>query len=219
MAPMRRRAALVVVCVLALTAAGCSDSKFRYVVNSTENISFRVPRSWTVYSLPTGAQDRISPDSPDDVELLWSSGFDADPNPAREHLDAMTDYGRVTVEHPVGVASVYQIQGTYNQRVSLTAARTVPLGVDPLFVSDDVRSLVEIIDYQPVTNFRGLQGTRVVFNLRSTSDSPWSTYDMLTLVDQGRFRMYTFTVGCLGPCFESSRRQLTEIATSWRFEQ
>ena len=219
MAAMRRPAALLLVCALAAAGAACSDSKYRYVVNSGEKVSFKVPRSWKVYSLPTGAQDRISPDNPDEVELLWSSGFDASPLPSKDNLAAMTDYGRVTVDHPVGVASVYQIQGTYNQRVSLTGARTVPLGVDPLFVPDDVRSLVEIIEYAPVTDFRGLQGTRVLFNLRSTSDAPWSTYDMLTLVDQGRFRLYTFIVGCTGPCFESSRRQLTEIARSWRFEK
>lgn len=219
MTAMRRPATLLIACALAVGAASCAESKYRYVVDSAEKVSYKVPRSWRVYSLPTGAQGRIAPDNPDEVELLWSSGFDAAPDPSEDHLAAMTDYGRLTVDHPVGVANVYQIQGSYNQRVSLTGARTVPLGVDPLFVPDDVRSLVEIIDYKPVTNFRGLQGTRVVFNLRATSDAPWSTYNMLTLIDQGRYRLYTFTVGCTGACYESSRRQLTEIASSWRFEK
>lgn len=211
--------AVAVVLALALASGACAEAKFRFVVSGPEDVSFKVPRQWTTYSLPTGADDRISPDSPGDVQLIWSSGFDADPNAKQEHLDAMTNFGQVVVEHPVGLANIYQIQGSYNQKVSLTEVRRAALGVDPLYVSDDVRSLVEIIKYQPLTKFKGLQGSRVRFNLRVRTDAPWSTYDLIALIDQNRYRMYTFIVGCIGHCFQDNQSAIDEIVNSWRFEQ
>jgi hypothetical protein len=216
---MRRLGASAVAVALAIGVGACAEAKYRYIVSGSEDVSFKVPSDWTTYSLPTGADDRIAPDSPGDVQLIWSSGFDADPNADVEHLKAMTDFGQVLVLHPVGVANVYQIQGSYNQKVSLTEARKAALGVDPLYVSDDVRSLVEVIEYKPLTRFRGLQGTRVRFNLRVRADAPWSTYDLIALIDQNRYRMYTFIVGCIGTCFQDNQSALDEVVNSWRFEQ
>ena len=216
---MRRLGALMIAATLAAGVAACSESKYTFVVSGGENVSFKIPREWRVFSMPTGAQDRLAPDSPGDVDLLWSRGFDGDPNPAEKHVAAMTNYGQVTVYHPVGLANVYQIQGSYNQKVSLTEARKAILGVDPMYVSSDVQSLVEILEYEPVTRFGDLQGSRVRFNLRSTSDAPWSTYEMIALIDQGNYRMYTMIVGCIGTCFEESSREIAEIIDSWRFER
>ena len=216
---MRRFGAIAAALLLGGLAAGCASPKYHYVVNGAENVSFKVPRGWSTFSLPTGADDRLSPDTPGDVKLLWSSGFDADPNSDAEHLAAVTNYGQTIVEHAVGIANVYEIQGSYNQKISLTEARKAPLGVDPLYVPDGVQSLVEIIKYEPIKRFRGLQGSRVQFNLRARGDAPWSTYDMLTFFDQGNFRLYTFTVGCIGRCFQDAKSVLADVIDSWRFEQ
>ena len=204
---------------LTVVGTGCLEAKYRYVVSGAEKVSYRVPRHWATYRLPTGAVNRLSPDSPGDVQLVWSTGFDADPQAAEKHLAAMTNFGQLVVGYPVGVASIYQVQGSYNQKLSLTEARKAPLGVDPLFVSSDVQSLVEIIKYQPVKNFRGLQGSRLRFNLRSTSAAPWSTYDLLALIDQSHYRMYTFIIGCSGGCFEKNKSAMDEVINSWRFQK
>ena len=216
---MRRLGALVIAATLVVAGSACSSSKYTFVVNGAEKVSFKVPRDWATYTLATGAQDRLAPDSPGDVELLWSRGFDGDPNPDQKHLDAMANYGQITVYHPVGLANVYRVQGSYNQKLSLTEARKAILGVDPMYVGSDVQSLVEILEYQPVTRFRDLQGSRVRFNLRATSDTPWSTYEMVALFDQGNYRMYTFVIGCIGPCFEKAAGEIGEIVDSWRFER
>lgn len=212
---MRRIGAAVLALVLSIGATGCAESKYRYITNGAEKVAIKVPRSWAVYDLPVGRQDRLSPDAPEEVELLWSKGFDADPNPDPAHLAATTDYGTLAVEHPVGVVSIYQVDGSFNQKLSLTTARTVPLGFDPLYVQDDIKDLVEIISYEPIAERNGLQGSRVLFNMRPSSDADWRTFDMTTYFDQGRFRMYTFTVGCLSPCFKESEQRLRDIAGSW----
>ena len=204
---------------LMLLGTGCLESKYRYVVSGAEKVSFWVTRSWSVYHLPTGAADRLSPSSPGDVQLIWSTGFDADPNATVDHLEAMANYGQVVVENAVGVAAVYQVQGSYNQKLSLTEARKAPLGVDPLYVPDDVRSLVEIISYKPFTRFKGVEGSQVRFNMRARSDAPWSTYEMVALIDQSHYRMYTFIVGCIGRCFEDHQSSLADVVNSWRIEK
>jgi hypothetical protein len=212
---MRRIGPVLLTLALGVGVTGCSASKYHFVSDGTERVAFKVLRNWRVYDLPTGRSDRLSPDSPEDVQLVWSKGFDADPAPDPAHLDAVTNYGATSVSYPVGVANVYEVQGTYNQKLSLTVARTVPLGFDPLFVQDDTSDLVEIIDFQPLPASNGLQGSRVIFNERPNAQADWRTFDMITYIDQGRFRMYTFTIGCLGPCFKDNEARISDIAASW----
>ena len=204
--------------MLLVGASACTQSTYKFLANGAEGVSLRVPRGWATFTVPTGAEGRLSPDSPGDVKLLWSVGFDASPTPDIQHLAAVDNYGQKTVDHPVGVIAVYQVQGTYNQKLSLTEVRAAPLGVDPMFVSDNVKSLVEIISYEPAKRRDGLQGSHVVFNLRSTDSAPWSTYDMRTFFDQGHYRMYTLIIGCLGPCFKQNQNRISSISASWRIQ-
>jgi hypothetical protein len=200
-----------------LAGAACGESQSKYVGNGSENAYFKVPRAYELFDLPTGRDDRLQPENPEEVELLWSVGFDADDDPAVENVQAARDYD-VAVDSPVGIASIYQVQGSYNQQLSLTTLRTVPLGFDPLYVQDDAEDLVEIIDFAPLRGDTGLQGSRVLFNMRPTVDDPWRTYDMTTYFDQGRFRMYTFTVGCSAPCFKDREAEIRRVTSSWTVE-
>ena len=63
-----------------------------------------MPRSYTVYDLPTGRDDRLSPDSPEDVELLWSKGFDAsiEPDPSLRSPQSLKN--PVRIEAHAGVS-------------------------------------------------------------------------------------------------------------------
>jgi len=215
---MRRLGPVALAFVMMLGAASCTQSTYRFISNGAEQVSLKLPRSWTTYPQSSGIEGRLAPDSPGDVKLLWSVGFDASPTPSKAHLAAVDDYGKKTVDHPVGVVSVYQVQGGYNQKLSLTEARSAPLGVDPMYVSDSVKSLVEIVKYEPAKRSDGLQGSHVVFNLRSNGNAPWSTYDMRTYFDQGHYRMYTLIIGCLGPCFEQAKNRIAAVSASWRIK-
>jgi hypothetical protein len=212
---MRRIAGVVLGLLLVAGAASCGQSKYHIVANGQEKAYFKLPRDWKVYKLPTGRSDRLSPNAPEDVELLWSVGFDGDPVPDQDHLGAATSFESPGTDYPVGVASVYLVQGSFNQNVSLAAARAAPLGFDPLNVPDDVKDLVEVLSYEPARRDDGLHGSRVRFNMRPNAAAPWRTYDMTTYFDPGRFRMYTFVIGCLGPCFRDRDHQIADIANSW----
>ena len=144
---------------------------------------------------------------------------DADPEsrvPGLMHVK-LGDY-HVGVDAPVGVADIYQVQGSYNQKLSMTIARAVPLGFDPLYVADEVKDFVEIIRYEFIQPGDGLQGSRVLFNMRPSSTDPWRTFDMTTYFDPGRFRLYTFTVGCLATCFKDREDSLAKLVASWKVQ-
>ena len=150
-----------------------------------------------------------------------------------DHLKRMSD--RLTVDYVNGEAKprVFHdtlIDGAHDLcdmvdslnivgDAQLTEARKAPLGVDPLYVPDDVRSLVEIISYKPFTRFKGVEGSQVRFNMRARSDAPWSTYEMVALIDQSHYRMYTFIIGCSGGCFEKNKSAMDEVINSWRFQK
>ena len=216
MGPMKRRGWWGVG-LAALVLAGCGTPAFRVVSNGKEHTYAKVPRDWAVIPIETGRVDRLDPAFGEDVELIWSVGLDAAASPDAGHFQQLVNYE--PLDEPTGVLSVYQIQGSYAQKVSLTEARMVPLAVDPLFVGDEVKDLVEIVDYQPFAPSDGLQGSRVVFNMRPQPDAPWSTYDLVTSFDQSRARMYTLVVGCSGECFKANRHTISQLVSSWKVDR
>ena len=203
--------------MLAVIGASCGQPKFRIVNNGAEKTYTKIPRAWTEFPVSTERTDRIDPKFSEDVSLLWSIGFDADPKSDVAHVTQLFAFD--ALDFPVGQLNVYQIQGNYAQNLSLAGARTDPFGVDPLNVPDKVQDLVEVGDYQPLAPSTGLQGSRVIFNVRPNADSPWNTYDMVTAFDQSRKRMYTMIVGCSGKCFEDNRHEISQIVTSWKVDR
>jgi hypothetical protein len=217
-----RTRSLAVVAAAAVVAssglAACGEPTYSFVSNGQENAYFKVPRDWQVYRLPNQRSDRLEPPQPEDVESIWQVGFDSADDANEDNLGAITNWTEVQVDDPVGQVAIYQVQGGFNQQLSLTTARSAVLGFDPLYVGDEVQDLVEVIRFEPVEPATGLQGSRVVFNVRPRADAPWRTYDLTTMIDQGRFRLYTFTVGCSASCFKDNERQISEIVSSWKVE-
>ena len=114
----------------------------------------------------------------------------------------------------MGQLQIFNVQGSFNQELSLTTARSTALGIDPLGVPDDVKDLVEIVTYTPIAH-DGLQGSRVVYNLHNEGE-PWQTVDATTLFDQSRNRFYVLRIGCTSECFKQNQDAISEIANSWK---
>jgi hypothetical protein len=118
------------------------------------------------------------------------------------------------VDEPVGQLQIFDVTGSFNQELSLTTARSTALGIDPLGVPDEIKDLVEIVSYTPLSQ-DGMQGSRVVYNLHNEGD-PWQTVDATTLFDQSRNRFYVLRIGCTSECFRDNQDDISEIATSWK---
>ena len=143
----------------------------------------------------------VRPDAfPDSVESVWHVAFDASEKPSLENTAAIDALPPTSVDKPVGQLQIFDVQGSFNQELSLTTARSTALGIDPLGVPDDIKDLVEIVSYTPLAQ-DGMQGSRVVYNLHNEGE-PWQTVDATTLFDQSRNRFYVLRIGCTSECFK-----------------
>jgi hypothetical protein len=196
----------------ALVLASCGENKYTYIDNGEENTYIRVPSAWKVFDVNG---DGVRPAAlPDSVETIWHVAFDASAKPSVKHTTAIDALPPTSVDKPVGQLQIYNVQGSFNQELSLTTARSTVLGIDPLGVPDDVKDLVEIVSYTPIAR-DGLQGSRVVYNLHNEGD-PWQTVDATTLFDQSRNRFYVLRIGCTSSCFKDNQDAISQIATSWK---
>jgi hypothetical protein len=198
--------------VLAVLLGACGGSKWTYVDNGTENTYIRVPNKWKVFNID--AEDDRPSAFPDTVESVWHVAFDAAEKPSVKNTDALDALPPASVDKPVGQLQIFQVTGSFNQELSLTTARSAALGIDPLGVPDEVKDLVEIVDYTPIAH-DGLQGSRVVYNLHNEGE-PWQTVDATTLFDQSRNRFYVLRIGCTSECFRNNQQAINDIATSWK---
>ncbi len=195
-----------------LAIASCGDAKFSYVDNSAEDTYIRVPNGWEVFTVEGGG---VRPEAfPDSVESVWHVAFDASEKPSLENTAAIDALPPSSVDQPVGQLQIFDVQGSFNQELSLTTARTTALGLDPLGVPDEIKDLVEIVSYSPLSQ-DGMQGSRVVYNLHNEGE-PWQTVDATTLFDQSRNRFYVLRIGCTSECFKEHQDDISEIATSWK---
>jgi hypothetical protein len=205
-------AAATAAVVTGLLLAACGSAKWTYVDNGTENTYIRVPHQWKVFNI---VKDGDRPAAfPDTVESVWHIAFDASEKPSLKNTDALDALPPDSVDKPVGQLQIFQVTGSFNQELSLTTARSSALGIDPLGVPDDVKDLVEIVNYTPIAH-DGLQGSRVVYNLHNEGQ-PWQTVDATTLFDQSRNRFYVLRIGCTSECFKNNQQAISDIASSWK---
>ena len=189
----------------------CGDSKFTYVDNGAENTYLRLPTDWNVLEAEDGGE---RPEAfPDSVESVWHVAFDASDSPSLENTVALDQLPPTSVDKPVGQLQIFDVQGNFNQELSLTTARSTALGIDPLGVPDEIKDLVEIVTYEPIAH-DGLQGSRVVYNLHNEGE-PWQTVDATTLFDQSRNRFYVLRIGCTSECFKDNQDAISSVADSW----
>jgi hypothetical protein len=197
---------------LAVALGACGSAKWTYVDNGSENTYIRVPHQWKVFNV---VKDNDRPDAfPDTVESVWHIAFDASEKPSLKNTDALDALPPDSVDKPVGQLQIFQVTGSFNQELSLTTARSSALGIDPLGVPDEVKDLVEIVNYTPIAH-DGLQGSRVIYNLHNEGQ-PWQTVDATTLFDQSRNRFYVLRIGCTSECFRTNQHAISDIASSWK---
>jgi hypothetical protein len=215
---MRLRRLALVVPAAAVVLAACGEPSYRYVANNAEDVYLKVPREWELFRFQGEDDGRVQAEVPDDVEPVWHVAFDASEEPDPEHLASVANLPTTPAEDPLGELRIYQVQGNFNQTLSVAGARQSALGFDPLSIPDDVKDLVEIVDYQPLELGNGLQGSRVVFNVRNR-DEPWQTFDVTTMFDPSAFRYYVLTVGCSAECFKANEKDIYEVTSSWKVDR
>jgi hypothetical protein len=90
-------------------------------------------------------------------------------------------------------------------------------GIDPVLQDPGTPPNWEVVSYAPVTDVKGVVGSRVVINIPS-QDTPgqWFTLDGTELLDSANGRAYLLLMRCESQCYLNNRKAADEIATSWK---
>ena len=196
--------------LIALTVllASCGQSSQRYLANKSERVYLKVPRDWNDVGFTADDADRLEAKT-SQATLVWRVAASADPEATPASADA---------DYPLVFMAVYQLDGELNQNMSASLARVAgsSTGFDPVLPSDSSQSsLVEVLDYRPLS-FKDMNGTRVVFRSRASSDTDYQlVYDLSTAYDSHNFRLYVMQVGCNVKCYENNTDAIDTVANSW----
>jgi hypothetical protein len=203
-----RRWGSAVVAVLILTA--CGPSSNRYLANRDEKVYLRVPSSWHDVQLSDSIKDPVL-QATSDAKVL-SKAVVSPQEDAAEQTD-------LDGESPIATMTVYETTGAFNQQLSASLARRVVglVSFDPLLPSADDEGLSEVLDFDPNPTNAKVNGSRVVYRVRSDKTSDWLlTINLSTFFDESESRLYALEVICSPTCYETSAGEIDKIVNSWR---
>ena len=193
--------------VAALVLGACGPSGSRYLSDSTEQVYLKVPRDW---------RDVEAPDSAD--ALLARTAEAAIVSKRVVSPEDAEEVGELSLEEPVATMAVYEISGTFNQRMSTQLARVAGSGLafDPALPSDEYAGLTEVLQYDPDPSLGERAGSRLVYRVRASPDADWTaTFDLTTYFDPVAQRLYVLEIGCSTACFEAAQDDIARVASSW----
>lgn len=212
-------AAIALVMVVAGVGA-CAPPEFTYVKNSGQKTYFKVPHEW--HSAATkNLDDALSGTNPDSAnaqarqQQWWSVAYDADQDPAADHLIAQGP-----TDQPIVYARISPLSETQRNSVSLDTLRNAFLPV-----TDEARTAAaesgnsglrgfELVDDQVLTPANGLRGVRVVYDYE-LGGGILHTFDQTALVNNDGSKLYLLIIRCSTSCYRARSSELDTVAKSF----
>jgi hypothetical protein len=201
---LRSRLAPLVVLAAALTA--CSAPSSTFVASPDDDLVLKLPRSWsTVRSTPSADSSTGQPDGG------WTAVFDGAPQPDVKHLDLSS-----IVHSPVAYAQVSVM--TSDQASSMTpdklrdlllpftSATRAQYAADPR-----AATFRQLGDYD--VRGPGGSGVHVIFSYDLGQGR--EVFDQMALLGSHRTRVYLLLVRCDQACYDSHRRQIAGVMSSF----
>ena len=201
---LRSRFAALLVLAGALTA--CSAPSSTFVASPDDDLVLKLPRSWsTVRSSASSDSTTGQPDGG------WIAVFDGAPQPDVKHLDLSS-----VVHSPVAYAQVSVL--TSDQASSMTPDKLRDLllpftaATRAQYASDPrAATFREIGDYD--VRGPGGSGVHVIFSYDLGHGR--EVFDQMALVGSHRTRVYLLLVRCGQACYDSRRRQIGDVMSSF----
>jgi hypothetical protein len=215
-------AAIALVVVVAGSGA-CAAPEFTYVKNSGQKTYFKVPHEW--HSTVTKSLDDVlsgtNPDSANSQarqQQWWSVAYDADVDPAADHLISQSP-----TDQPILYARISPLSTAQQNEVSLDMLRNAFLPV-----TDDARQAAEesagaggtgltgfeLVNDQVLTPANGLRGVRVVYDYE-LGGGVLHTFDQTALVNNDGSKLYLLIIRCSTSCYRARSGELDTIAKSF----
>ncbi|MGH8909826.1 MAG: hypothetical protein ACRD0K_25870 [Egibacteraceae bacterium] len=212
---MTRTVGIALAILVGMFAAACQPSSFQYVANSDDGAYLILPSDWHRFESDEVLEYQFSDLAPRVQEVLreqmWVAAFDANPQPALEHVFNFGDLK----EYPVGFMQVRQLAGEERYQLSLSDLRNQFIEFDTIAQSAPERLEVLREDYP--TTPEGLRGVNLRFSV--AVEEGLVTYDQTAYVDADTSTVYLLTVGCTADCFEAHSSQIDRIIQSWTIKE
>jgi hypothetical protein len=213
MASRRLAAALVVLAV----SAGCAGSGYSYLSNREENLYFKVPDDWTVFTtkdLVEGAEDGNT--------RTWVRGFAAGQRPTIDNVFTIMS------ELPRGYVEVLRLEPDERDTIDLATLRGTNFGsdqatgepIDPLvYEQQHPDGPLTVLGYDDnVVLSHGPHGVHIRVAIAADGTNDAAIVDQTVLVDKATTKRYVLSIGCSAKCFKANKKVIQEVIESWTLE-
>jgi hypothetical protein len=209
----RSRRATTLVAAVALLAASCAGSGYRYVKDSSSTAIFKLPQAWRVFDedqILTSTDIVASPQAKEAfAAATWMVAFDADPSPSLDHLFIFAN----AADDPNGFAQVRPLGVEERDAFSLATIRNALFDVDG--TQGGVQA--ELLSSEDLILDDGYHGLHVVFNVQD--GDTFLTVNQVGLIDPATSTLYLFAIGCEAKCYLDHQGDIDEIAKSWTVKE
>ena len=213
-----RRRGLVVALVALTLAAGCGGSGYSYLSNKDEQLYFKVPDDWTIFTT-TDLSDAIGQAA---TARTWMRGFAAGKKATIENVFALAS------ELPRGYAEVITLTPSERDTLNLASLRGANFGVDqttgapidPLvYMQEHPDGQLQILGYDDsLVLGNGRHGVRIRVAISSQDHSATAVIDQIAMVDKATAKRYVLNIGCSAKCFDQNEKVIKEVIESWTLD-
>lgn len=200
----------IVVAVVALAACGGPGST--YVTNSGDRTYLKVPNSWRQIDPQQFTAVLGSPPAKSSAEGTWIVGYDADAQPALDHMF------EPTITQPMVLVSVDAVPEKSRGQVSLDVVRDFRYPV-----SESARgrlgmasglSEFQLLADEVLTPGHGVRGVHSVFSYR-VSGGPPQIFDQLGYINDDASKLYLAIARCSADCFQQRQQEIEDVVNSF----
>ncbi len=236
--PAGRWATLAGIAALALVAASCGNSPYRYVTDSHPSLQYvvtipnrdsvqltvkaastylRLPTSWHVFSqldyLVHAGVGSLPPDQQfDTVHKFLFTPFDGNLTPTLDNVDKQDG------SRPSGMEEIVVLDDQQRDTFSLSTIRNFSIKYDQAQSDAQTKKTqpsVRIISQNPtLVRSGGYHGSEIVYSVNEP-DGTTQTIDQVALIDAATRILYVLSIGCEAHCFTDYQSMIRTVVQSW----
>jgi hypothetical protein len=204
-------AALVTICVVLSGLLGGCTTSVMYVGSSTQDLYFKVPNTWEVFSHATLQENGwVDPAASSQAALAGQS------HPVFETVAGANPKVASSVDtqsgpYPWAMAQVVALDGEDQANSSLSALADEDYPIDQLNQDGD---RVQQLSPTKVLVDGALRGSRVAYQIESQQTGAIS-FEQVAFLNSATDKVWLLDVGCSPACFQAHRAVLDRIVSSF----
>jgi hypothetical protein len=196
--------------LLAGLLSGCATS-VTYVGSSTQDLYFKVPNTWEVFSQATLKENGWIDPAASNQAALAGQSHPVFETVAGANAKVASSVDTQSGPYPWAMAQVVALDGTDQANTSLAALADENYPIDQLNQDGD---RVQQLSPTRLLVDGALRGTRVAYEITSQQTGAIS-FEQVALVNSATDKVWLLDVGCSPACFQAHRAVFDNIVRSF----